>query len=562
MKITEVTNGGPGGAGDNFFELTNTGDAPVDVTGWQVYRCTGTGRVYDGMLQLNLPDGEMAPGEVFTAARTGADSTVEHPDATYGTSFNAVNGFGLMVVDKDRNVVDSVGVFDRVDSPCTAGEPLSDTLDFASAESYQRVAFTGDNAKDYVRAIRTPGKYDPDVEAIEVQKPKMGDVVINEIAAGRPDDKGGQKAQYIEIINNGSTPADLSGLRVDYCAADGRPMLEPAAVVPDGLSLAPGGVLTVARPEAGVKDALTTDATFQQEGYGATITDAAGTLLDAVGVYYDDVGKVTNAPEGPCSSAGVPLDRRMRFTSIEEAQKHDYAWHRVQSTGDNWADFVTAPATPGSADGPEYRDVTEPVEGSLDPVEVERAARTGVPELSKGTSLTATGTADADVTAFGAKTAAIDWEKSAGFIGASPKAALEQRVGRARPAPRTSAIWTRRKTPAARSRTSASSWRWNIPRTTWCRLRGAGIPATATSCRCTSTTTLLVSGSVWIPRQVNRAPTSLLWAPVLSPISTATAPWTCWCRTASAWRIRSATPTARRTKCSRLRASTTSPSRT
>ncbi|OFT58732.1 hypothetical protein HMPREF3151_03405 [Corynebacterium sp. HMSC05H05] len=429
VKITEVTNGGPGGAGDNFFELTNTGDAPVDVTGWQVYRCTGTGRVYDGMLQLNLPDGEMAPGEVFTATRTGADSTVEDPDATYGTSFNAVDGFGLMVVDKDRNVVDSVGVFDRVDSPCAAGEPLSDTLDFASGESYQRVAFTGDNAKDYVRAIRTPGKYDPDVEAIEVQKPKMGDVVINEIAAGRPDDKGGQKAQYIEIINNGSTPADLSGLRVDYCAADGRRMLEPAAVVPDGFSLAPGGVLTVARPEAGVKDALATDATFQQEGYGATITDAAGTLLDAVGVYYDDVGKVTNAPEGPCSSAGVPLDRRMRFTSIEEAQKHDYAWHRVQSTGNNWADFDTAPATPGSADGPEYRDVTKPVEGSLDPVEVERATRTGVPSLSDGTPLTATGTSDADVTAFGAKTAAIDWSKSAGFIGASPQAALEQRVG-------------------------------------------------------------------------------------------------------------------------------------
>lgn len=429
VKITEVTNGGPGGAGDNFFELTNTGDAPVDVTGWQVYRCTGTGRVYDGMLQLNLPDGEMAPGEVFTAARTGADSTVEHPDATYGTSFNAVDGFGLMVVDKDRNVVDSVGVFDRVDSPCTAGEPLSDTLDFASGESYQRVAFTGDNAKDYVRAIRTPGKYDPDVEAIEVQKPKMGDVVINEIAAGRPDDKGGQKAQYIEIINNGTAAADLSGLRVDYCAADGRRMMDPAAVVPDGFSLAPGGVLTVARPEAGVKDALETDATFEQEGYGATITDATGTLLDAVGVYYDDVGKVTNAPEGPCSSAGVPLDRRMRFTSIEEAQKHDYAWHRVQSTGNNWADFATAPATPGSADGPEYRDVTKPVDGSLDPVEVERATRTGVPSLSDGTPLTATGTSDADVTAFGAKTAAIDWSKSAGFIGASPQAALDTRVG-------------------------------------------------------------------------------------------------------------------------------------
>ena len=427
VKITEVTNGGPGGTGDNFLELTNTGDTPVDVTGWQVYRCSGTGRVYKDMLQLTLPDGEMAPGEVFTAARSGKDSTVENPDATYDTSFNADAGFGVMVVDGDLNIVDSVGVFDRVDSPCTTGTPLANTLDFGSGESYQRVSTTGDNAKDFVRAARTPGEYTTDVQAIEVQKPKLGDVVINEIAAGGPN---GQQAQYVEIINRGDNEADLSGMRVDYCDAKGRRMLDPAAIVPEGMKLAPGGVLTVARPEAGVDGALSTDATFEQEGYGATLTDGTGTLLDAVGVYYDDVGAVTNAPEGPCSTAGVPLDRRMRFTSIEEAQKHGYAWHRVQATGNNWADFFTAPATPGSADGPEYRDVTVPVEGSLDPVEVERVKRTPVSSLSESSStMTVTGTGDADVTAYGAKAAKIDWAKSAGFIGASSTAALDSRVG-------------------------------------------------------------------------------------------------------------------------------------
>ena len=363
VKITEVTNGGPGGTGDNFFELTNTGDNAVDVTGWQVYRCTGTGRVYKDMLQLTLPDGEMAPGEVLTATRAGADSTVNDPDATYDTSFNADDGFGLMVVDRGLNVVDSVGVFDRVDSPCTVGTPLANNLEFGAGESYQRVATTGDNSKDFVRARRTPGEYKPDIAAIEPQKAQLGDVLINEIAAGGA---AGQKAQYLEIINRGDKPADLSGLRVEYCDAKGRRMAAPAAVVPENSFLAPGGVLTVARPEAEVDGAIRTDATFEQEGYGATITDRTGTLLDAVGVYYDDVGAVTNAPEGPCSSSGVPLDRRMRFTSIEEAQKHGYAWHRVQATGNNWADFFTAPATPGSAEGPEYRDVTVPVEGSLD----------------------------------------------------------------------------------------------------------------------------------------------------------------------------------------------------
>ena len=302
---------------------------------------------------------------------------------------------------------------DRVDSPCTTGTPLANTLDFGSGESYQRVSTTGDNAKDFVRATRTPGEYTTDVQAIEVQKPKLGDVVINEIAAGGPN---GQQAQYVEIINRGDNEADLSGMRVDYCDAKGRRMLDPAAIVPEGMKLAPGGVLTVARPEAGVDGALSTDATFEQEGYGATLTDGTGTLLDAVGVYYDDVGAVTNAPEGPCSTAGVPLDRRMRFTSIEEAQKHGYAWHRVQATGNNWADFFTAPATPGSADGPEYRDVTVPVEGSLDPVEVERAKRAPVSSLSESSStMTVTGTGDADVTAYGAKAAKIDWAKSVSY---------------------------------------------------------------------------------------------------------------------------------------------------
>lgn len=427
VKITEVANGGPGGTGDNFVEITNTGTAAVDTTGWQVYRCTGTGRVYKDMLQFSMPDGSLAPNQSLVAARSGKDSTVESADTRYDTSFNADSGFGVMVVNRDGKIVDSVGVFDRVDSPCTQGTPLPNTLDFPSGESFQRVKDTGDNAADFVRARRTPGTHNPaGITEIELQQPRLGDLVIHEISAG---------PQYVEIINRGDSAADLSGLRLDYCSADGRRMPEPAAVVPAGVSLAPGGVFTVARPEAKIDGALETSQSFQQEGYGALLFDATGALLDRVAVYYDDVGAVTNAPEGPCSGEGsVPLDRRLRFTSSEEAQKHGYAWHRVQATGNNWADFFAAPATPGSAEGPKYRDVAKPLPGATDPVQVPRATRTGIPEVTTADAAARTVTASQpgegeEITTYGAKTVAIDWGKSAGFVGASASKALDTREG-------------------------------------------------------------------------------------------------------------------------------------
>ena len=45
VVISEIANGGPGGYHDNFIEVANWGDEPVDVTGWKLFRCTGTGSV-------------------------------------------------------------------------------------------------------------------------------------------------------------------------------------------------------------------------------------------------------------------------------------------------------------------------------------------------------------------------------------------------------------------------------------------------------------------------------------------------------------------------------------
>jgi choline dehydrogenase-like flavoprotein len=48
VRISELTNGGPGGHLDNFIEIANFGDEVADLEGWRIFRCAATGsRVYD-----------------------------------------------------------------------------------------------------------------------------------------------------------------------------------------------------------------------------------------------------------------------------------------------------------------------------------------------------------------------------------------------------------------------------------------------------------------------------------------------------------------------------------
>src|SRR5690625_2930245 len=67
VVISELTNGGPNGYHDNFIEITNTSDEAVDVTGWDGYRCTGSGNRASGP-QTTL-EGEIEAGEIILLAR-------------------------------------------------------------------------------------------------------------------------------------------------------------------------------------------------------------------------------------------------------------------------------------------------------------------------------------------------------------------------------------------------------------------------------------------------------------------------------------------------------------
>ena len=434
VRFTELTNGGPGGGGDNFVEITNLGEEPVDVTGWQMYRCVGTGRVYNDTLQFEMPSGPLEPGESFVAARSGSASTIDDPDIEYNTSFNADAGFGVMLVDADLGIVDSVGVFSRIDSACTQGEPLPNNLDFATGQSYQRVEDTGNNAEDFIRAVRTPGVHD--VDALDAvawpAETEAGDLLINEVAGGGIN---GHEDQFVEIINNSEHAYDLSGYQLFYCTTDGRRMTNSQFTVPTGVELASGSVLTLTGPGSDHQGDASTDAVLPRDGFGVSVLDEAGNPVDRVGVFYDDVGQVTNAPDSPCSD-GIPLDRRLGKVSPEAAWEYGLSYHRVQNTRNNIADFVPAAATPGEIDGPEYHDPTQPRDGWLDPAQVDRADRTELPNLSDEAADPTTqnltleqsnGATTNEVR--GGHLADIDWDASRAFTGISDQAPLPARAG-------------------------------------------------------------------------------------------------------------------------------------
>lgn len=78
VVITELNNGGPGGYHDNFIEIASWSDSPVDVTGWQPFRCIGTGPVASA--RQNTLHGTIGAGETWVFARESSQSTISDAD--------------------------------------------------------------------------------------------------------------------------------------------------------------------------------------------------------------------------------------------------------------------------------------------------------------------------------------------------------------------------------------------------------------------------------------------------------------------------------------------------
>ncbi len=258
---TGVTGGGTGGGGGalnfevtlneiatsdgDFFELMNTSDATVDLSGFKVADLDGATNGPKLTGALTLPAGTtLAPGALllFTEGMTAGPSTscgsaqvTSCFTVTFGLS--AGNGDSVFLVDSSGATVM------RGDAPPNAHPGMA---------SYGRLP---DGTGSFQVTARTPGLPNqpfapvdagtqdaglPDAGVIDggMTLPDGGapSVVFNEVAVSNGD--------FFELLNVSGQSVDLSGFKVaDLDGATGGPKLAEAVTLPAGTTLAPGAFL-------------------------------------------------------------------------------------------------------------------------------------------------------------------------------------------------------------------------------------------------------------------------------------------------------------------------------
>ncbi|WP_170028528.1 lamin tail domain-containing protein [Diaminobutyricimonas aerilata] len=334
VLLSEFANGGPRSEADSFFELRNFGDEPVDLTGWNVYRCNEFGlRRGAANPELDLHGVVLAPGQTFTVARIGAAlAGGATADASISNAFPAA-GFGLDLVDDDGRRVDSVGVFPNAPWPmlseCTNGRNLPNVLDYAAGESWQRVATTGDPATDYVIAAATPGGVN--AERTTVRQDRSSGVRIDEFAAYGSHGDGDD---FVELRNTGDRAVDLDGWQLFRCTATGRLTSDALQWTGSAERLAPGDRLVIGGPGFEGRSDARTSVSLADAGSGVLLRDGRGRLVDRVAAYpYAD---------SPCQNGDDKLPAVLDAAA-------DESYQRTGTSGVDADDFVIAPRTPGAA---------------------------------------------------------------------------------------------------------------------------------------------------------------------------------------------------------------------
>ncbi len=162
-------------------------------------------------------------------------------------------------------------------------------------------------------------------------------VRINELMTGSA---GAAANEFVELVNAGTAPADVSGFKVVYRSASGTTDTT-LATLPQGTVLAPGAFYLLAG--SGYAGAAGPDQSFSNglaaSGGGIGLRDPAGTLVDSVGYGTATNAFVETAPapapptvDSPGASAGRLPDGR--------------------DTDDNSADFsLLQPPSPRASNG-------------------------------------------------------------------------------------------------------------------------------------------------------------------------------------------------------------------
>nr|WP_246376708.1 lamin tail domain-containing protein [Conyzicola lurida] len=351
VVISEIAASGPAAVDDEFVELENTSDETVDLGGWQVYRCTASGRLRPDTHELTVPDGtSLAPGERWVL---GGPGFAGEADATYGRHLADVAS-GVLIQDSEGLLVDRVATSGYGDSACQDDDAkLPAVLDFVAGESYQ---LTDDG---FVVAERTPGKRNRTVASSVFAESFAYDeepgIAISEVATDPIDQLPADVSpnNFVELANYGETTVDIGGYEIRRCEVSGIRSREPQVTVPAGTELEPGETYLAAR--AGTAAAAGADATYDTSlnflGAGVWIADDNGDRVDSLGAYAMNEMDQSLVTPSPCTK-GVGMATFAPDRLLGET------FQRTRFTGVDDDDFLVAAATPGELDQHEWVDPT------------------------------------------------------------------------------------------------------------------------------------------------------------------------------------------------------------
>ncbi|MEI3866966.1 lamin tail domain-containing protein [Microbacterium sp. CCNWLW134] len=340
VEISEIAAAGPGGHGDDVVELHNAGEAPVDVGGWRLYRCTALGEASGDTLQhLFAPGRSIGAGERVLIAGPEYPGT---PDIRTDISLADLVS-GALLVDDDGRRVDGVTVSAQHDTACQTGPArLDGILDHRSGQSWQKTP-TG----DWLVAGRTPGLPNATVDLRQAESPAppaSPGVALSEVATDPALAVPGiRRHAFVELGNYADTAQDISGWRLIACTADGFRAFDDLATVPAGTILAPGETWVAVLAGTDVAGDATFDTPFALHGAGVWVEDDLGRRVDSVGIYHRNEMDESVERVSPCTNG-------LALATFAPDRLRGETYQRTGFTGSDIQDFVVGVATPGVID--------------------------------------------------------------------------------------------------------------------------------------------------------------------------------------------------------------------
>jgi predicted extracellular nuclease len=353
LVINEIDYDQPGTDGAEFIEIKNAGAIPVDLDPYAIQLVNGSGGGAVAYQTIDLPAVMLPAGGYFVVCANAANTI--HCDLDVAPDTNLIqNGApDAVALVLGTAIVDTVSYEGDTGAPYTegSGAGLEDAggtgNDFLGISRFPDGADTNQNTPDLSPRCITPGGANMAASS-GCTAPADAVLVINEIDYDQP---GTDTAEFIEIKNAGTAPADLGSYALRLVNGANNTVYQTIAL--PAVVLAPGAYFVVCANAADTIHCdldVTPDTNLIQNGAPDAVALVRGaTIVDTVS-YEGDTG----APYTEGSGIGLVDDGSGAFLGISR-------FPDGVDTDRNNVDLSLRCITPGSANIAAASGCVEPV---------------------------------------------------------------------------------------------------------------------------------------------------------------------------------------------------------